>query len=281
VYSKSALKHHPDKNKDNPNSSEKFKEVSQAYEILSDPEKRKTYDQYGLDFMLRGGPPPPEPGSGAGAGTGAGGNPYASTGGMPGGFGGFGSGGAPRGFHFETSGGAGGFNFSNPENIFAEFLRSQGGAHSFGGAGVSGGATGGADEMDDIFANLGGARGGGSRSRSARFGGPEPAPRSQRAVTPEVTVVERPLAVTLEEMFNGAHKKMKITQKTFDEDGKRSVKDRIMEMDIRPGMKKGSKIKFTNVSNQEEGGRQDIHFIVEEVSTKSYLQVNVSHSDAE
>src|SRR3954470_7431725 len=113
-----ALKHHPDKNKDNPKSADKFKEVSQAYEILSDPEKRKTYDQYGLEFMLRGGPPPPEPGSGGG------GNPFASAGGMPGGFDGFdgfgSAGGMPRGktFHFSTSGGpggGGGFSFSNPE----------------------------------------------------------------------------------------------------------------------------------------------------------------------
>src|SRR5271154_2312690 len=80
AYRKAALKWHPDKNKDNPNASEKFKEVSQAYEILSDPEKRKVYDQYGLEFLLRGGAPPPEAGADA--------NPFA--GGMPGGFGGFG-----------------------------------------------------------------------------------------------------------------------------------------------------------------------------------------------
>src|SRR6056297_3061782 len=47
AYRKLAKKYHPDMNKDDPQASEKFKEISEAYDILSDPNKRKRYDQYG------------------------------------------------------------------------------------------------------------------------------------------------------------------------------------------------------------------------------------------
>lgn len=46
-YRKLAMKHHPDKNPGNTESEEKFKELAEAYEILSDPNKRQRYDQFG------------------------------------------------------------------------------------------------------------------------------------------------------------------------------------------------------------------------------------------
>lgn len=47
AFRKKAKQYHPDLNKDNPDAAEKFKEVQEAYEVLSDESKRKMYDQYG------------------------------------------------------------------------------------------------------------------------------------------------------------------------------------------------------------------------------------------
>jgi len=57
AYRKLALKHHPDRNDGSKESEERFKEITQAYEVLRDPERRAAYDRYG-EQGLRGGPGP-------------------------------------------------------------------------------------------------------------------------------------------------------------------------------------------------------------------------------
>src|SRR5688572_23834775 len=63
-----ARKHHPDVAKDKKEAEEKFKEINEAYEVLSDPEKRKRYDELGENWQQGGGPPPGAAHRGNGAG---------------------------------------------------------------------------------------------------------------------------------------------------------------------------------------------------------------------
>ena len=100
AYRKLAVKYHPDKNPGNAEAGEKFKEISRAYEVLSDPQKRSQYDQFGADMFER---------ASMGGGGGSGG-----FGGGPGGFGGFSD---PRDLFSQifgnAAGGGGGFSFED------------------------------------------------------------------------------------------------------------------------------------------------------------------------
>ncbi|EER15317.1 conserved hypothetical protein [Perkinsus marinus ATCC 50983] len=121
AYRKAALKWHPDKNTDNKEEAEKkFYDISEAYEALSDPEKRKIYDQFGEEGLKQGG------GGGGDGGFGGGGfnvrpedifNAFFGQGGPGGGS-----------FHFEF--GTGGFGGGS-----GGFGGGSGGFGGFGGAG--------------------------------------------------------------------------------------------------------------------------------------------------
>lgn len=108
AYRKLARTHHPDVDK-SVGAAEKFKEISEAYQILADPQKKKTYDQFGHSAF--------EPGSGFG-----GANPF--SGGNP--FGGF------RTYTYSSSGGNPFGGFEDPFDLFEQIF---GGGNPFAGFG--------------------------------------------------------------------------------------------------------------------------------------------------
>lgn len=140
-YKRLAMKWHPDKNAVNTKEAEaKFKQISEAYDVLSDPEKRQIYDLYGEEGLKSGLYPPPKD---------------------------------------RDSGGGMGFKFSprDAEDIFEEFF----------------------SELDGGKGKIGG---GGREGRLKK-----------------AAVMESKLACTLEELYKGSRRKMKISRIVLDVSG--------------------------------------------------------------
>jgi len=134
AFKKLARKYHPDVNPGDKAAEEKFKALSEANEVLSDPKKRKIYDQVGF-YSDNIDPATAEAYARAGQSGGAG---------FPGGFPGGGNSAGPQGVHFDF----GGFDFSDMMDNAARGQKSSGGGGSFRDifSGIFGGGRGGAAE---------------------------------------------------------------------------------------------------------------------------------------
>ncbi|KAF8071817.1 hypothetical protein FPV67DRAFT_1482820 [Lyophyllum atratum] len=221
------------------------KMLSEAFEVLSDSNKRAIYDQFGEEG-LNG-----FPGGGGGPG---GGSTFTFTSAGPGG-------------SFGGSGRPGGFSPTDPQTIFEQIFG--GGMGGFGGMGGMGGGMGGRpssrratpfDMDEDMEGGYGYSPGGmpggmppraSQRARSARPPSPPSAPS-------EIT---RPLKVSLEDLYNGAVKHIKVGRRLLDG----TTEDKVLEIHVHPGWKSGTKIRFPKAGNEQaRGDAQDLVFVVEE-----------------
>jgi len=228
AYRKLALKYHPDKNKAK-EAEEKFKEVAEAYEILSDKKKRDIYDQYGEDG-LKG----------------------ESTGG-PGGAGGAGS----YSYTFHGDPRATFAQFFGTNDPFSIFFGDGGERMGFGGEGINVFTSSGMDQ-DDIFGQMGGNRGGAFRSQSFNVHG-NPQAKKMKVDPP----IEHNLYVTLEDINTGCSKKMKISKMVVQADGNPTKEEKILQINVKPGWKAGTKITFPKEGDQIPGKvPADIVFII-------------------
>ncbi|XP_061991587.1 uncharacterized protein LOC133709754 [Rosa rugosa] len=188
AYKRLAMKWHPDKNPvDHKEAEAKFKQVCEAYDVLSDPQKRQIYDVYGeeglndeVEFDVA--PPPPRR--------------------------------------------------SEPDDIFNEFFEDR-------------------NSWQRAFKKT--CNGGGS-GRSQKSGGGK-----------MVAAVESKLACSLEDLYKGARRKMRISRTVPDNFGKSKTIEETLKIDIKPGWKKGTKITFPEKGNQEPGSSAaDLIFVVDE-----------------
>nr|XP_018892917.1 dnaJ homolog subfamily B member 13 isoform X1 [Gorilla gorilla gorilla] len=186
-YRRLALKHHPLKSNE-PSSAEIFRQIAEAYDVLSDPMKRGIYDKFGEEGL---------------------------------------KGGIPLEFGSQTPWTTGYVFHGKPEKVFHEFFGGNNPFSEFFDA-----------EGSEVDLNFGGLQG--------------------RGVKKQDPQVERDLYLSLEDLFFGCTKKIKISRRVLNEDGYSStIKDKILTIDVKPGWRQGTRITFEKEGDQVRGEEAD------------------------
>ncbi|XP_044226705.1 dnaJ homolog subfamily B member 13 [Thunnus albacares] len=204
AYRRLALKFHPSSNRE-AGATEKFSQLGEAYDVLSDPRKKATYDKFGVEG-LKGGIPPE-----------------------------FGSGGAWSSKYVYHG---------NPDKTFRQFF-------------------GGDNPFADFYTN----------DAPVQFGGLQPG-----VVKVQDSPIERDLHLSLDDLFHGCTKKIKISRRVMNEDGfTSSIRDKILSIDVKPGWKEGTRIIFSKEGDQGPNSiPADIVFIVRQKSHHLFVR---QHND--
>ncbi|XP_056277821.1 dnaJ homolog subfamily B member 4 [Pseudoliparis swirei] len=219
AYRKQALKWHPDKNK-SAAAEDKFKEIAEAYEVLSDSKKREVYDQYGEEG-LKGGSVPTGDGPG---------NNFTYT------------------FH------------GDPHATFATFFGASNPFEMFFGRKANGRDD---DDMEvdgnDPFGSFTNFNMNGfPRDGHVGPGGPQ-----RRKQDPAII---HELRVSLEEVFHGCTKRLKISRKRLNPDARTMRnEDKILTIEIKRGWKEGTKITFPREGDESPNTiPADIVFVIKD-----------------
>ena len=234
AYRKMALKYHPDKNKDK-NAEEMFKDIAEAYEVLSDKEKREIYDRYG-EQGLKG--------------------QFAD---------------APNTEGFSRPNGFKAYTFhGDPFQTFSQVFGSGSPfADLFGPAGGASGHNG----HFGMFSNMDGFAGDGSDgSHFVSFSnGFDNGGHHGMKQDP---AIQKELYLSLEELFTGCTKRMKINRKVINSMGLESREEKVLEINVKRGWKEGTKITFPNEGDSYPNRKPaDIVFVVKEKRHETWKRV--------